>query len=723
MELPEPAARPVGELIVLTGRLKGSRRALSVPVTLLGRDPTCDVCLNFDGISPLEVALVDTPAGPVLRELVEEGCVLVNGMPSDNRLLRDGDFLAVGPFQFQLSLPETPAPVEEEGLRVQAAAVAAEQVRLTELEIKLEQRRLALETQEQQLAAHLEEKRAKLESLQQQVKDERQQWRTQRETEENELAAHRTALATQREEFEEKSRRDTNERRQTQERYNRACEMRDEVLDRRERELDAQQQTMERDRARLTRDREAFDQIRLRLNGDVELGRRQLLEEREALAVTQHQWEIALHHEEQERRRKEQELAACQEELTASREALAAEQVAWHKQLATLQHETRGLENRVQAQRARLAALEQEVRRCEITLGGRPTQHPTPVVPQASPVTQPAAPAQLRELAAHLADQRLHLAEQCQRLVEQQHRWEEERDQILRDLDAAATELAGREQALVPQEADLAEMRASLARLEQALEQRQTWLNGYEVRLRLQGIDQSAEFARIQSETAAREQAATELVQAVQVRLAAEHERTRKALRRLNRARKDLESLCGQYAELWREQQEARRATLQAQQQVARQQMALTRLRDELLGRAANDPAAERRLERLENEYISLWAREEADLEAEWKALDRERELLEALAQEDWTKLVTAVREIHREQEGSTRQAQRQAEAEASQAEAADRWQRLEAERDRAVEQVEELRAELERIALTLLGETESVPTALPAQSAENQAA
>src|SRR5262245_51974265 len=112
MEPSEPAARPVAELIVQTGRLKGSRRALTVPVTLLGRDPNCDVCLNFDGISPLEAALVDTPAGPVLRELGEEGGVLVNGESADNRVLHDGDLLAIGPFQFQLSLMETPAPVE-----------------------------------------------------------------------------------------------------------------------------------------------------------------------------------------------------------------------------------------------------------------------------------------------------------------------------------------------------------------------------------------------------------------------------------------------------------------------------------------------------------------------------------------------------------------------------------------------------------------------------------
>ena len=54
---------------------------------------------------------------------------------------------------------------ETEALRIQAAAVAAQQASLMEEEIRLQHRRVALEQQEQQLATHLEEKRRRLISL------------------------------------------------------------------------------------------------------------------------------------------------------------------------------------------------------------------------------------------------------------------------------------------------------------------------------------------------------------------------------------------------------------------------------------------------------------------------------------------------------------------------------------------------------------------------------
>src|SRR4029079_17745191 len=55
-------------------------------------------------------------------------------------------------------------------LRIQAAAVAAQQAALTDEELRLHQRRLALEKQEAQLAAHLEDRRLRLVELHDEIK-------------------------------------------------------------------------------------------------------------------------------------------------------------------------------------------------------------------------------------------------------------------------------------------------------------------------------------------------------------------------------------------------------------------------------------------------------------------------------------------------------------------------------------------------------------------------
>src|SRR5436305_12968199 len=61
-------------------------------------------------------------------------------------------------------------PGIKDALRVQAAAVAAQQAALTEEESRLEKRRVALEQQEAQLAAHLNEKHRRLVEIRDQTR-------------------------------------------------------------------------------------------------------------------------------------------------------------------------------------------------------------------------------------------------------------------------------------------------------------------------------------------------------------------------------------------------------------------------------------------------------------------------------------------------------------------------------------------------------------------------
>ncbi len=112
-----------------------------------------------------------------LRDLDSSKGTFVNGQNVSHIALKDGDILSVGPFQFRVSLSSSRAPEMEpatrDPIRLQSAAVAAQQVALTEEESKLAQRRTALEKQEEQLSAHLEDKRLKLLHLSERAQAER----------------------------------------------------------------------------------------------------------------------------------------------------------------------------------------------------------------------------------------------------------------------------------------------------------------------------------------------------------------------------------------------------------------------------------------------------------------------------------------------------------------------------------------------------------------------
>src|SRR5262249_44805099 len=169
----EPLPVVLGELVVENGRLRGTRQALTSELTLIGQDAACEVLLNIEGVNPLHCAIVYGPDGFVLRDLGSATGTFLNAEAIQTRPLRHDDIIRVGPFQFRLELPssdEPPEPplsaaalrAERDTLRVQAAAVAAQQANLAEEEGQLHKRRKTLERQKEQLAAHLDERRQEL---------------------------------------------------------------------------------------------------------------------------------------------------------------------------------------------------------------------------------------------------------------------------------------------------------------------------------------------------------------------------------------------------------------------------------------------------------------------------------------------------------------------------------------------------------------------------------
>src|SRR5262249_35897703 len=147
-----------GELVLQNGRQAGARRPLSTPTTFIGRTEDCDIRLNVDGVDPLHCLLVPGPDGVRLRALNSVHGIWVNGVRAETALLRHGDLLKVGPFQFRVELNLAPScaaamdeySVEEQrqAVRIQAAAIAAQQAALEEEEMRLAQRRSDMQQQE-----------------------------------------------------------------------------------------------------------------------------------------------------------------------------------------------------------------------------------------------------------------------------------------------------------------------------------------------------------------------------------------------------------------------------------------------------------------------------------------------------------------------------------------------------------------------------------------------
>ncbi|HJT77382.1 MAG TPA: FHA domain-containing protein, partial [Gemmataceae bacterium] len=270
----------LGELIVQNGRLRGTRRALVVPLTLIGRDPLCEFHLNVDGVEPLHCAIVHGRAGFFLRDLGGDSSTFVNGEAVREIPLQDGDILTVGPFEFSLSLPEKDEPpsaaanqAERDALRIQAGAVAAQQAELAEQEAQLRQRRKALERQKEQLAAHLEERRQQLLQLREQSRQDRAALKAETEAARRQNEEVRTALNRERETVQKELQQAGKERRRLIElrkrlkkRWYKHWHAHESALERREKEVKAQQAHFEREAEKLQRERVQRMQAQLRFN-------------------------------------------------------------------------------------------------------------------------------------------------------------------------------------------------------------------------------------------------------------------------------------------------------------------------------------------------------------------------------------------------------------------------------------------------------------------------
>jgi hypothetical protein len=375
---------PAGELVVQNGRLAGARHPLGAALTFLGNAAGCDVRLSADSVHPLHCLLAVTAEGLLLRDLESETGTFVNGERVSTRPLRDGDLLAVGPYQLRLRLPpaaasaaESAAAVrkEKEALRIQAAAVAAQQAALAEQEARLGQRRATLEQQEGQLAAHLEDKRRRLVQLAEHA----QLARTALEKERAEYARHVEKVTSdlgqaQRELLEGQKKaqaerqRFSDLRRRLKQRWHRHWTAERKTQRQHEASLAAERQRLTRENERLQQEKDALVQARLRLNGEMELGRRQVQADREALLAEQARWQAESAQAEADLAQRRRALAEREAALDDGRRLLEDERYRWEKGFGLLKRETEGLETRVHNQRRKVLEQRREINALELRL-------------------------------------------------------------------------------------------------------------------------------------------------------------------------------------------------------------------------------------------------------------------------------------------------------------------------------------------------------------------
>src|SRR5579883_95121 len=649
---PEPSddAQPatLGELIVENGRLRGTRRALTSALTLIGRDPSCEFHLNVDGVKPLHCAIVHGPAGFFLRDLGGDAGTYLNGDAVLEADLQDGDVLTIGPFLFSLCLPKKDEPLsvealqaERDALRIQAAAVAAQQADLAEQEGQLEQRRKALERQKEQLAAHLDERRQQLLQLREQARQDRAALKAETEAARRQNEEVRAALSKEREAVQKELQQAGKERRRLIElrkrlrkRWHKHWHCHESALQNREQALKAERANLEGNAETLQRERVQLMQAQLRFNSEVELGRRQLQDEWQQLGLAQQQWEVCLNQEQEERTRQLRELHRHATELAAAERKLSEQRRAAEQFQLQLRKEAEGLETRICNQRIKLLELEKQL--CEV-ISSRPpvaeslrdSDH-TPGVRIVS--RGPDVPRVLARLAGDLADQRRHLLEQWQCLLELHEAWEPERLALIVQFETAARELVLVEQRLMDREQALASGEADLRRRQQALGDVRCSLEAWQARLTARETFLDNERIMLLCDVRGRE----ELGENQMKRL--EEMRQRRARRRgqeieeLRVARAQHEQMRRDYALLWEECQNRRAELILEQRELSAKALAVEQLRQELLGRTDDSPAADKWLERQRRQNLARIQKEERDLRRERIALMGETKRLDRRA-------------------------------------------------------------------------------------------
>jgi pSer/pThr/pTyr-binding forkhead associated (FHA) protein len=642
-----PVAAEPGELVVQNGRQAGMRRLLNAPVTFVGRGANCDIRLNVKGIDPLHCVVIAGPNGVELRDLNSADGTFVNGTRVDHVSLQQGDLVKVGPFQFRLELPlvaadssavEPPAADDRESLRIQAAAVVAQQIALDEEETRMRERRQALQQQEEQLSAHLAEKQRQMQLWSESNRAEREALRREKLEHEKSMEKLEQELIQARHNAQADQEKATHERQRVNKVYQRlrvrwqkhwgAEKVKQEEL---ARKLKVQAAAVADLQQELDAKEASLAQEILRFNKERDAGRRELGEDRAALKQAQERSRKRRARERLALKARDRAIAVAHVQLQTARQLVEKDRDAWQKQQQSLQSELHGLNNRIVHQRMRIQKQEDEIARLDQVLQAKRAIDAPPATPilndqgakdHAEPVAAPSmethashanAPvdslesrqAGLERLSADLADQRVQILEYYQQLTELHRRWQTERGQAADELDAVAQRLIVQEETTTARDQESIATEERLRKRQEEIDALRTELQTWRARLRTREKLNDEEYdkqRRLLNEKEKMLEAQTAAL--VQVR------------ERWNRRRKqELEKFETSRSSLHQQQKDAaqlRAGLLERIRQIedekrilAEKALALEQYRQETFARA-DDPIAERRVERLRRRWLAL---------------------------------------------------------------------------------------------------------------------
>lgn len=657
-KITEPqASTAIGELVLQNGRQAGTRRPLGVPTTFIGRGQGCDIRLNIDGVDPMHCVLVFGSDGLTVRDLNSTHGTFVNGERVDTQPIQHGEVLKVGPFQFRVELSASalleyrehahqPGDSLRESAQIQVAAVAAQQIALEEEESRLVQRQSDMMQQEEQLATHLAEKQRQVQMWSEHTKQEREALRKQKTEQQKFLSQLEQELNESKEHLGEEQQQLIQERhrinkiyQRLRQRWQRQWTAEKEKYQDLAEKLEADTQSLEARQNQLREQEAVLAQEVARFQAERDQTARQLHESAEALKNAQLTWKRRHTHERTLWKSRQQELEETLARMNEARQLLHQEKESWQKQRDALHKELHGLNNRVVHQRQkvkeqedRLFSLDQELRTRLLHLqrvaeiesaagastdasGTTTVEEPVgeenasseetalTIVPSTELAVDRSQFEALDRLAGELADQRLHLVEQYKRLAEIQEIWSLQREQAADELHAMAQTLHEQEQAL-------------LRREEEALSTEQNLQQEHE---EIRGIRHEIQIWRARLK--AREQALEQdyqkrlLTQKQQEMLLQEQLTGLTYLRqRWNRRRQEeIDHIRAEQAQLKQQREEAtklRQELFDKGQQLeeekrilAEKALAVELYRDEV-ARRSNDPAAQRRIERLRRRWL-----------------------------------------------------------------------------------------------------------------------
>jgi len=574
-------------------------------------------------------------------------------------------------------------------VRVQVAAVAAQQSALIEEEEKLARRRVGLEKQEEQLVAHLEEKRSNIIHLSQ---------RTQ---------AERAALEEERKQF----------------------EIRCEAL------AVAAQELEEKTGLLQGSERELTDK-RLRFNSQYELGRAQLREAWQRLRQDQYRWKHRRGKERAALKVREGSVASAENRLLEVQRQIINEKRTWENSRAVVQAEVEGLDARALNQRqkiieqlkkiARLDAeiLDREHRRAQLaevpqqpappeTSGYRTVQlaagNPLPAKQEghADFSTQEAWQKRfqyLERFAGALADQRAQLIEQWHRLGHLQDAWGKEKGQALQELEVLARRIVDRERLINQREQTHLNADAILRRRHDEYIAARRQMIAWRARLRVREKAWEGERDHLLVEfQAGQNMVDRHLGTLVDLRQSWARRRGQE-LEGLSAENRDLETI--------RQEQARRHLYLVEQAEILEKErriiveksLSLELYRKEFLAKGDN-PTIERRLERLRRRWITLNA-------TAMRRVAQERQVLKDTLFHLEKRFADLKKRLEYVGRKEVEIGEKQSILDLTQVQEATRWDRMqhalqfaEAQRQTAEQQVIQMKEEIERIAGALIDE------------------